>query len=336
MSNVEERELNQNWSTDNSPNANRFQESVSVVAINPGPSNVNRRTKQQCKRDNGQSSDSGSDHELPAKLAARGFGNGRNPRPSTNFDEDLKAYVRDTQSKKILPPPQVVNNFAVPTTVSIPVRENNNNSQQRILNFYAETLPDEDEDKDKIVQRANHSSVIQPNPEYCGTKAGSSFGFYKSAPSSGSEAASQVPYAKISITNSLVDVNLKTTGDKLVPKLHIDLSKSFHTPAIRSAQSEPFTPTLLLQPQTPTVLEGHCSKFLTQLSRKNTEESATSKPIKQEGISSSAGPSGKRNCSNEPPLLLPINLVHKGVFPSSGATIKRKTSTVELDEDYDT
>lgn len=327
MSHAEERELNQNWSTDNSPTANRFQETAqNAVPINPGPSNVNRRTKQQSKRDNGQSSDSGSDHELPAKLAARGaFGNGRNPpRPSTNFDEDLRAYMRDSQSKKgVAPPP--VNNFAVPTTVSAPQRENNNNSQQRIFNFYAETLPDEDEDKDKAA-RANHSSVIQPNPEYCGAKAGSSFGYYKPSPAPGVlDTSGHVPYAKISIMNPPLDV--KTPGETLVPKLHIDLSKGFPTPAIRTAQSEPFTPTLLLQPQTPTLLEGQCSKFLTQLSRKNSDESKS-------GKSDTPGPSGKRNCSNEPPLLLPINLVHKGAFPSAG--IKRKGSAVELDEDYDT
>ncbi|XP_077283627.1 negative cofactor 2 alpha [Arctopsyche grandis] len=358
ISHAEERESGQTWSAESSPNANRYPESASSALVNPGPSNVLRKTRQPQKRDNGQSSDSGSDHELPAKLAARNtFGNGRNPpRPSANFDEELKAFKQKmNQTKKINPPPSN-SNFAIPapmtpTMSSVPApvavavptivpstRESNNNSQRRLFNFYTETLPDEEDDKEKSMHRISHSSVIQPNPEYSAQKSGqNSFGYYKpaAAATASSNPDNQIPYAKISI-----DGDSRGNSEPSVPKLHIDLTGAGGIASESKLHGEPFTPTLLLQPRTPSLadpnLGGILSKFLSR------QRSATEQPTSSTNSNNSAAdrPSFnldaststlKKHHSNEPPLLLPINLIHKAAAP-----LKRKSSTVDMDEDYDT
>lgn len=350
--------MGQTWSAESSPNANRYSESASSPLVNPGPSNVLRKTRQPQKKDNGQSSDSGSDHELPAKLAARNtFGNGRNPpRPTANFDEELKAFKQKmNQTKKINVPPSD-NNFAIPapmtpTMSSVPApvalavstivpstRESNNNSQRRLFNFYTETLPDEEDDKEKSMHRISHSSVIQPNPEYSAQKSGqNSFGYYKPAASTNSE--NQTPYAKISI-----DGDSRGNSESLVPKLHIDLTGAGAVVTESKLHGEPFTPTLLLQPRTPSLadpnLGGILSKFLSRqrsaseqpTSSTNSNNSAVDRPSFNLDASTSTP---KKHHLNEPPLLLPINLIHKGVT-SSAASLKRKSSTVDMDEDYDT
>lgn len=269
VSQAEEKEAAtvHNRSAESSPTASRFpdaklrQPRQASSSHNTSTSN----TPHHANHHNGQSSDSGSDYEPPNKRNKHPHNGRGNARQYLNRHvEKIPENIRVPSAVALCNPGGVItiDNAPPPLAYDLPAATLRTS---HLPNFYQETLKEDVEEIEEIEKREVppiYSSVIQPNPEYS-----HSAGFYK-------QSESDKSFTNAGFKDTIGTYSEKRpTVETIVPRLHIDLSKSFQnsntstktptTPMFHldlsamplTPQSErnnlPFTPTLIRHPHTP-------------------------------------------------------------------------------------
>lgn len=258
-----------NRSAESSPTASRFpdakprQPRQASSSHNTSTSSSNNPHNSHPNHHNGQSSDSGSDYEPPNKRNKHphnGRGNAR--QYSIRNVERIPENIRVPSAVALCNPGGVItiDNAPPPLVYDLPAATLR---PSRLPNFYQETLKEDVEETEKKEVPPVYSSVIQPNPEYS-----RSAGFYKQSDTSDKSFTNAGFRDTIGMYSEK-----KTAAETIVPRLHIDLSKSYQdsnastktptTPMFHldlsamplTPQSDrnnlPFTSTLIRHPHTP-------------------------------------------------------------------------------------